>query len=88
MLAEGAGLGADGGGAARFGAWLHRIVVNLCIDRRARAPLPLNEAPDQPDGAPHALDVRNRGSTRRVQVAVGGCRTVSARHWYFAITKA
>lgn len=63
----------DGGGAARFGTWLHRIVVNLCIDRRRRAaPLPLDAAPDQPDGAPHALDaLETKESARRVRAAVG-----------------
>jgi RNA polymerase sigma-70 factor (ECF subfamily) len=64
----------DGGsGTARFTTWLHRIVINLCIDRRRRAtPLALDDAPDLPDGAPDALDgLESKESVQRVRAAIG-----------------
>ncbi len=64
----------DGGsGAARFTTWLHRVVINLCIDRRRRAaPLTLDAAPDLPDGAPDALDgLESKESAERVRSAIG-----------------
>lgn len=43
------------GGSARFSTWLHRVVVNLCIDRRRRQGFEaLDDAPDVADPAPAA----------------------------------
>jgi RNA polymerase sigma-70 factor (ECF subfamily) len=62
-----------GGQTALFTTWLHRIVVNLCIDRRRRvAPVPLDEVPEQADDAPHALDrLATAETVRRVRAAIG-----------------
>jgi RNA polymerase sigma-70 factor (ECF subfamily) len=62
-----------GPGTARFTTWLHRIVINLCIDRRRRAaPLALDEVPDRPDESPDALDeLESKESVRRVRAAIG-----------------
>lgn len=39
-------------GAARFDTWLHRVVLNLCIDRlRRRREVPMAEPPEQIDPA-------------------------------------
>lgn len=64
----------DGGtGTARFTTWLHRVVINLCIDRQRRAaPLALDEAPDLPDGAPDALGgLESKESEARVRNVIG-----------------
>jgi RNA polymerase sigma-70 factor, ECF subfamily len=64
----------DGGPAtARFTTWLHRVVINLCIDRRRRVTtLALDDAPDLPDGAPDALDgLESKQSAARVRNAIG-----------------
>ncbi|SNS64783.1 MULTISPECIES: RNA polymerase sigma factor [unclassified Azospirillum] len=46
------------GGSARFSTWLHRVVVNLCIDRRRRPGFaPLEDAPEMADPAPGAESV-------------------------------
>jgi RNA polymerase sigma-70 factor (ECF subfamily) len=43
------------GGNARFSTWLHRVVVNLCIDRRRRPGFsPLEDAPEMADPSPSA----------------------------------
>lgn len=43
------------GGSARFSTWLHRVVVNLCIDRRRRPGFaPIEEAPEMADPSPSA----------------------------------
>ncbi len=40
---------------AKFTTWLYRVVVNLCLDRRRRAPMaPLEAAGDPADGRPSA----------------------------------
>lgn len=45
----------DAGGSARFSTWLHRVVVNLCIDRRRRPGFaPMEEAPEMVDPSPEA----------------------------------
>ena len=56
-----------------FTTWLHRVVINLCIDRRRRAaPITLDAAPDLPDGAPDALDgLESKESAERVRSAIG-----------------
>jgi RNA polymerase sigma-70 factor (ECF subfamily) len=61
---------ADG---AAFTTWLHRIVINLCIDRRRRAAsVPLDEAPDQADGAPQALEkIAAQQDAQRIRAALG-----------------
>lgn len=44
-------------GEAKFSSWLYRVVLNLCIDLRRRAPsLPLEEAGDLIDDRPDALE--------------------------------
>ena len=41
---------AEEGGSAKFGTWLYRVVMNLCIDRkRRRRDHPLEAAPEQVD---------------------------------------
>lgn len=43
------------GGTARFSTWLHRVVVNLCIDRKRKPGFdPLEDAPEMVDPAPAA----------------------------------
>lgn len=45
------------GGKAKVTTWMHRIVVNLCIDRKRKArTVPLDEAGDPADPAPSASD--------------------------------
>ena len=45
------------GGKAKVTTWMHRIVVNLCIDRRRKARnVPLDEAGDPADPTPGAAD--------------------------------
>lgn len=40
---------------AKFTTWLYRVVMNLCLDRRRRAPMaPLEAAGDPADGRPSA----------------------------------
>jgi len=40
-------------GVARFTTWLHRVVLNLCLDRLARRrEAPLDDAPEPADPAP------------------------------------
>jgi RNA polymerase sigma-70 factor (ECF subfamily) len=49
---------------AQFTTWLHRIVVNLCIDRKRRAsPVPLDHAPDAAADGPDALETLARAET-------------------------
>ena len=53
-------------GGARFSTWFHRVVLNLCIDRRRRpAHAGLDAAPDLPHGAPPAWALVSRGQTAR-----------------------
>jgi len=43
---------------ARFTTWLHRVTVNLCIDRgRVRAPEPLDNVPEQSMDAVSLVDL-------------------------------
>ncbi|HYC05351.1 MAG TPA: RNA polymerase sigma factor [Azospirillaceae bacterium] len=50
------------GGPARFSTWFHRIVLNLCLDRRRRpVHAGLEQAPDIPDPAPSAPALISRG---------------------------
>lgn len=51
---------------AQFTTWLHRIVVNLCIDRKRRAsPVPLDHAPEVAADGPDALEALARAETSR-----------------------
>ncbi len=46
---------------ARVGAWLHRVALNLCLDRLARRrDAPLDDAPDPPDPRLSAEDALHR----------------------------
>ena len=54
-------------GEAQFKTWLYRVVVNLCLDRRRRAPaLPLEEVDDPRDPAPNSLERVTRTETARL----------------------
>jgi len=54
-------------GEARFTTWLYRVVVNLCLDRRRRAPaLPLEAAGDPSDPAPDSLERVAQDETARL----------------------
>jgi RNA polymerase sigma-70 factor (ECF subfamily) len=59
---------------ARFTTWMHRIVVNLAIDRRRRAGSDAVEISDDiPDGDPGALDgLIVAEQQRAVQLALAG----------------
>ncbi len=59
-------------GAARFDTWLHRVVLNLCLDHlRKRREVPMAEPPEQVDPAPAADRALERDdTTRRVQDAL------------------
>ncbi len=59
-------------GQAQFPTWLYRIVVNLCLNRRRRAPFaPLSEAGDLADPALDAAARLERDETdRQVAAAV------------------
>lgn len=44
-------------GAARFTTWLYRVVVNLCLDRKRRAPmLAIDDVAEPADDRPSGLD--------------------------------
>ncbi|MCR6632550.1 MAG: RNA polymerase sigma factor [Magnetospirillum sp.] len=44
-------------GGARFTTWLYRVVVNLCLDRKRRAPmLALDDVAEPADPTPSGLD--------------------------------
>lgn len=52
-------------GGARFTTWFTRVVVNLCIDRRRRAPLaPLEVAGDVISAEPSGFDTVVRNETQ------------------------
>lgn len=45
-------------GGARFTTWLYRVVMNLCLDRKRRAPmLPMDDVAEPTDPAPGGLDM-------------------------------
>ncbi len=52
-------------GGARFTTWFTRVVVNMCIDRRRRAPLAsLDAAAEIQSSEPTGFDTVTRGETR------------------------
>ena len=45
-------------GGARFTTWLYRVVMNLCLDRKRRAPmLPMDDVAEPADPTPGGLDM-------------------------------
>jgi RNA polymerase sigma-70 factor (ECF subfamily) len=55
---------------ARFRTWLYRVVVNLCLNRKRRAPFAsLAEAGDPPDPTPDAAATLERGERDRAIAA-------------------
>ncbi|WP_249675009.1 sigma-70 family RNA polymerase sigma factor [Acidocella sp. C78] len=61
-------------GAARFDTWLHRVALNLCMDRlRRRREVAVADPPEQADPAPGADFMLARDAeSRRVERAVAG----------------
>lgn len=59
---------------ASFRTWFYRVVVNLCLNRRRRAPmLALGAAGDPPDPAPDTLARMQRDEVdRRLTTAIAG----------------
>lgn len=59
-------------GGAQVSTWLHRVVVNLCLDRKRRpAPAPIEAAAEVPDPAPRSDEIVLAAErSRRVQDAV------------------
>ena len=57
---------------AAFRTWLYRVVVNLCLNAKRRAPdLPLDAASDAPDPAARADDVlAERERDRQLNAAI------------------
>jgi RNA polymerase sigma-70 factor (ECF subfamily) len=48
-------------GAARLTTWLHRVALNLCLDRLRRRPhVPLDDAPEPVDPSPEMSTVLHR----------------------------
>lgn len=60
-------------GRARFSTWLHRVAVNLCLDRlRRRREVGLEQAGDPPGDHPHpGRELQRRAVADRVQAALG-----------------
>ena len=65
--------GAWQAGRARFSTWLHRVAVNLCLDRlRRRREVGLEEAGDPPGDDPHpGRELQRRAVAGRVHAALG-----------------
>lgn len=59
---------------AAFRTWFYRIVFNLCLNRKRRAPFyPLEAAGDPPDPAPDVVArMEKEDTSRRVGAAVAG----------------
>jgi len=61
-------------GAARFTTWLHRVVLNLCLDRLARRrEAPLEDAPEPADPAPTPAGQLEEADVTRVVTREIGC---------------
>ncbi|MEW6272885.1 MAG: RNA polymerase sigma factor [Thermodesulfobacteriota bacterium] len=59
-------------GEARVGTWLHRVALNLCLDRRARKREELGDSPDGVDPGPGpAGELERRETADRVRKALG-----------------
>jgi RNA polymerase sigma-70 factor (ECF subfamily) len=58
---------------AAFRTWFYRVVLNLCLSRRRRAPfVPLEAAGDPPDPSADVAAVAERDETeRRIAAAIG-----------------
>lgn len=53
------------GGGARFTTWLYRVVMNLCLDRKRRAPmLGIDEVAEPADPSPSSTEVLGRAQAR------------------------
>lgn len=59
-------------GSARFSTWLHRVALNLCLDRlRRRREVGLEAAGDRPSDDPHpGRELQRRAVADRVQAAL------------------
>lgn len=58
----------DPSGGARFSTWLYRIVLNLCLDRKRRAPMAsLDDSVEPEDPSPDGLELYS-GEQARVLV--------------------
>jgi len=56
---------------ARVGTWLHRVALNLCLDRRSRKREDLGDPPDAPDPAPGpAGALQQRQTAEHVRAAL------------------
>lgn len=59
----------DSSGGARFTTWLYRVVMNLCLDRRRRAPmLAMDDVAEPMDPGPNGLDRYTTGQARELVV--------------------
>lgn len=57
-------------GGARFTTWLYRVVMNLCLDRKRRAPmLAMDDVAEPADTAPSGLDNCASGQARDLVAA-------------------
>jgi RNA polymerase sigma-70 factor (ECF subfamily) len=55
---------------ASFRTWFYRVVINLCLNRKRRAPfLPIEDAPDPIDPNPDAAARMERGEIERALAA-------------------
>lgn len=59
---------------ARLTTWLHRVALNLCLDRLARRrEAPLDDVPDPPDPGPSpAAQLQRRDAGERVRAVLAG----------------
>jgi hypothetical protein len=77
-------------GQAKFETWMHRVAMNLCLDRLRRRGRQGGEvSPETPDvraSATRALDDRQRRDRVRDALA-GPCPSVSGPRWCFAIIR-
>lgn len=57
-------------GAARFTTWLYRVVMNLCLDRKRRAPmLAMDDVVEPADEGPSGLDACSTDQARGLVAA-------------------
>lgn len=55
----------DSSGGARFSTWLYRVVMNLCLDRKRRAPmLAMDDVEEPADPGPTGLEHCSDGQAR------------------------